>query len=358
MSCPASPQCDVTSPEYLEFYNSINESCGSYTTVFPDCSNLSFEDSDSEDEGSDSDSSLFDQDDLAVQVQILETKLLLMQRERDRDKAEMMRLHQALYSVVLDLTTLVATSSHTSTTRHLSSQQSRTNSETQHTVMTASVCVKEGEETKEDEESSWLPSAPVSSATDDCNASCESVCTQESSVRSEQQEFIDRLVKVIDSRNKGPPPPSPYPKVNWAAIKPHLEKQLPKFQEIAISGCPADPNIYPDHPNPQGRVMICSEEILNGGLESTPENQREVELIRDSSDYYRSNFKVFTYNLGKAQLLRKQSYESIEYSGKSPFGSALGFLTNLGVVAPPTHSVNGYIFSKNRWLPRASPGFN
>ena len=42
MSCPTSPKCDVTSPEYLELYSCINLASGVYKTVFPDCSHLSF----------------------------------------------------------------------------------------------------------------------------------------------------------------------------------------------------------------------------------------------------------------------------------------------------------------------------
>ena len=63
-------------------------------------------------------------------------------------------------------------------------------------------------------------------------------------------------------------------------------------------------------------------------------------------------FNVLNYAEDKAQ-----HYICTKYDHSSPFGTALGYLTNLGVVAPPSQPVNGYIFSGDRWLPRASPGF-
>ena len=82
-------------------------SYSSYTTLFPDCSQLSFEDSESETEASDS-SSVFDQDDLATKVKILEIKLDLMYAERQHEKEEMLRLHQAMVGMATDLVKLVS----------------------------------------------------------------------------------------------------------------------------------------------------------------------------------------------------------------------------------------------------------
>ena len=161
------------------------------------------------------------------------------------------------------------------------------------------------------------------------------------------------MVNFIELRDKGPLPPDPYPKVNWDNHKPHLKKILPVFTEFAISGCPWDPHIYPDHPHPKGRIMVCSQEtLLNGGPDSTPEDQRLTELLPNYQDRTRKNFKVRTYKLertGYGQekqkvFLKEQEFQS---AGYNPFGSALGLWTSLGVVPLPTHPVNGHIFTKD-----------
>ena len=165
------------------------------------------------------------------------------------------------------------------------------------------------------------------------------------------------MVNFIKSKDKGPPLPDPYPKVNWESLKPHLQKQLPVFSQFPISGCPQDPYIYPDHPNLKGRVMHCTQEkTFNRGPESTPEDQTVTELLPVIWEDRRRNFKILTYGRNKT-LLREQEYEVL-LSGtaryENPFGSDLSYQTSLGVVAP-THPVNGYI-SKFSWLPHASPG--
>lgn len=169
---------------------------------------------------------------------------------------------------------------------------------------------------------------------------------KESCKMTSQREFITRMVDFIELRDKGLPPPDPYPKVNWEGLEPHLKKQLPVFEQCTISGCPLDPYVYPDHPDPKGRVMICSQDQLhNGGPDSTPEEQRLMELLPDSSG---KKLKVRTYKLNRAGygqemvkvLLKEQEYRCVEYN---PFGFALGLQTSLGVVAPPAHPVNGYI---------------
>ena len=104
---PVLLSCDLTSPNYTQYYNRVNKSCTSYTTIFPDCSQLSFEDSASVTEDSDC-SSVFDPDDLATKVEILEIKLVLMQQDHDREKVEMLRLHQAMVGMVTDLVKLVS----------------------------------------------------------------------------------------------------------------------------------------------------------------------------------------------------------------------------------------------------------
>ena len=71
-----------------------------------------------------------------------------------------------------------------------------------------------------------------------------------------------------------------------------------------------------------------------------------IKLTSESLEGLRKNFKVLNYPQNKAK-----HYKCIEYDHSSPFSSDPGYLTNLGVVAPPSHPVNGYIFSGDRWLP-------
>ena len=62
----------VTNPNYHEYYSLSNSSYSPYTTVFPDVSHFTFEDSEIDSE--DSDVSSVDEYDLATKVKILETK--------------------------------------------------------------------------------------------------------------------------------------------------------------------------------------------------------------------------------------------------------------------------------------------
>ena len=84
-------------------------SCSSYTTVFPDCSNLNFKDSDSASEDSDSDSvSSFFKEDLSEQVRILRQTVISVNNDHKHNRTEMMQLHGEMVGLITDLLKLVS----------------------------------------------------------------------------------------------------------------------------------------------------------------------------------------------------------------------------------------------------------
>ena len=107
VTSPLHGEFGVTTPIYQEYYSRSNSSYSPFTTVFPDISDWSFEDSEIQSEDSDV-SSVFDEDNLATKVKILETKLDLISLQRNREKEEMLRLHQAMVKLVTDLIDVVS----------------------------------------------------------------------------------------------------------------------------------------------------------------------------------------------------------------------------------------------------------
>ena len=85
----------------------------------------------------------------------------------------------------------------------------------------------------------------------------------EDTVRKQQQLQIDKMVAYIDERaayyikNRPTLNKEPYPQVDWSKINSHTVKNLPQPSYLPIFGCPQDPSVYPDSPNPKGRVMKC-----------------------------------------------------------------------------------------------------
>ena len=146
---------------------------------------------------------------------------------------------------------------------------------------------------------------------------------QESKERMEQQQFIQNLVSYIDeraayyNRTKSLPIHQPYPKVDWSKINSYTKRNLPKAELLPVYGCPQYPDTYPDAPNPEGRIVVCSTTkdcSLPGCSHKTP--------IKGH-----------------------------------PFGSLFGYKTNLGVVALPSTPVGGYIYIEDEgWILHGTPG--
>ena len=80
-------------------------------------------------------------------------------------------------------------------------------------------------------------------------------------MRKKQQQHNQQLVMFTDERaahyyrSRPTPIQDPYPKVDWGRINPHTKRNLPQPSDLPVYGCPQDPSIYRDSPNPKGRVM-------------------------------------------------------------------------------------------------------
>ena len=77
--------------------------------------------------------------------------------------------------------------------------------------------------------------------------------------RKQQQLQIDKLVAYIDERAayyiKNRSTERPYPRVDWTKVNIYTKRNLPQPSKLPVYGCPQDPLIYPDAPDPKGRVM-------------------------------------------------------------------------------------------------------
>ena len=192
-------------------------------------------------------------------------------------------------------------------------------------------------------------------------------CTRKDSAdtdRKEQQQHIERLAAYIDgraahySRGRLTSTPEPYPRVDWGRINPHTRRNLPQPIQLPVSGCPQDPNIYPDSPNPKGRVMECyrpTTQCFIPGCEHTECLPPAGSTTKTSSGDSSSNtFNAVSRN-EKGTILLNKAYKTLQITS-CPFGTAAGFETNLGVVAPPVSPIGGYIYTEKGWKLHATPG--
>ena len=181
--------------------------------------------------------------------------------------------------------------------------------------------------------------------------------------KQQQQEYIDKLVACIDKRaahyyrSRPTTTQEPYPKVDWGRINPNTKRNLPMPEYLPIHGCPQDPHIYPDSPNPKGRLMElykpttqCFIPECDHTICLPPEASTTSTYPSDSS----GNLSVITKN-EEGRILLNQHYRPLRESA-SLFGTAAGFHTNLGVVAPPTSPIGGYIYTESGWKLYATPG--
>ena len=184
----------------------------------------------------------------------------------------------------------------------------------------------------------------------------------EDTVRRQQQLHIDRMVAYIDERaayyikNRSTPNKEPYPQVDWSKINSHTVKNLPQPSYLPIFGCPQDPGIYPDSPDPKGRVMECLESSTQCFLPDCdhitcipPQLQSFTTTYHSGSSS--SSIQAITKNEDGKIVLQK-TYQSVQ---TTPFGRAAGFQTSLGVVAPPASPIRGYIYTDEGWRLHATP---
>ena len=96
--------------------------------------------------------------------------------------------------------------------------------------------------------------------------------------RIEENDWIKKMTTFAETRaahyrkeNSEQVSLSPYPKVNWANLRPNLVRNLPLPTDCPVLSCPEDPRVYPDSPSSQGRVMkMVKDEEFNGGPASCP----------------------------------------------------------------------------------------
>ena len=197
------------------------------------------------------------------------------------------------------------------------------------------------------------------------HTSCTRKDTAEDAGRKEQQQHIQQLVAFIDERaayyGKSNPASirEPYPRVEWGRINPHTRRNLPQPIQLPVYSCPRDPYIYPDYPNPKGRIMECyrpTTQCFIPGCEHTECLPPTGSTTKTSSGDSSSNtFNAVSRN-EKGTILLNKAYKTLQITS-CPFGTAAGFETNLGVVAPPVSPIGGYIYTEKGWKLHATPGW-
>ena len=151
-------------------------------------------------------------------------------------------------------------------------------------------------------------------------------------------------------KNRPTPTKEPYPWVDWSRINRHI-RSLPQPSQLPVHGCPQNPHIYPDHPDPKGRVMGPNPTIECNltDCEHTdchPPANSITTICKDGS-LISGGFTAITRDEYGEILLSKIYYPLL--ATEPSFGKAAGFETNHGIVAPPTSPVSGYIYTEDGW---------
>ena len=305
-----------------------------YTTVLPDISHFTFEDCETKYE--DSEYSSFDENELETKIRILEARIDIMVEQRNREREEMMRLHQEMVKLVTDLVAVVSPP-----TPSLPSSGS---------LLKPEAGAQPSRDHSTREEPPQVATEKVHSHTRQC----------QDTVRKQQKLQIKKMVAYIDERaayycKKRPTiTKEPYPKVDWSNINSHTLKNLPQPSYPPIYGCPQDPSVYPDSPDPKGRIMECNDSRTQCSL---PNCDHTICLPPPSSTTTYSTHTGLLNAITKSEdgtcVLRK-TYQPVHIS-TSPFSEAAGFKTSLGVVAPPAYPIRGYIYTAEGWRLHATP---
>ena len=183
--------------------------------------------------------------------------------------------------------------------------------------------------------------------------------------RRKQKEYIDTLVAYIDeraehySRNKSTPVREPYPRVDWARVNIHTKRNLPQPSKLPVHGCPQDPLIYPDAPKPEGRIMEyynVTSKCSIPGCEHKPCIPPPGCNTTVHTDKYGTEGSITAISTSEEKnVLLQKVYRPLR-ADSSPFGTAPGFPTNLGVVSMPTSPVGGYLYTEDEgWVLYATP---
>ena len=181
--------------------------------------------------------------------------------------------------------------------------------------------------------------------------------------RKQQQLQIDKLVAYIDERAayyiKNRPTERPYPRVDWTKVNIHTKRNLPQPSKIPVHGCPQDPFIYPDAPNPEGRIMQYYNVISKcniPGCEHKPCIPPPGCNTTVHTDKYGTEGSITAISTSEEKnVLLQKVYRPLR-AASSPFGTAPGFPTNLGVVSMPTSPVGGYLYTEDEgWVLYATP---
>ena len=119
------------------------------------------------------------------------------------------------------------------------------------------------------------------------------------------------------------------PKVDFAQVKPHLHRKLPKPALFPVQSCSNDPDFYMKCTGPKSS-HICNKEH-NGELhEDLDEKLAPIGP---------------TQHPGSCLWEKNQHQSTSLFSRPDPFGNMPGFETSLGVVAVPDEPIGGYIYA-------------
>ena len=303
-----------------------------YTIVLPDISHFTFEDCETKYE--DSEYSSFDENDLETKIKIPEAKFDIMFEQRNREREEMMRLHQAMVKLVTDLVAVV-------------SPPTLSNPSSGSLLKPEAAAQPSLHSTKKE---------PLQVATEEAH----SHTRQFEDNRKQQQLEIDEMVAYIDKRadyyfkRKPTITKEPYPKVDWSNINSHTLKNLPQPCYPPIYGCPQDPGVYPDSPDPKGRVMKCNDSSTQCFLPDC-DHTSCLPPPSTTTTYSEEHSTGFLNAITKSEdgkVVLRKTYQPVTCN---PFGEAAGFKTNLGVVAPPAYPIRGYIYTAEGWRSHATP---
>ena len=181
--------------------------------------------------------------------------------------------------------------------------------------------------------------------------------------RKKQQLQIDKLVDYIDERAayyiKNRPTERPYPRVDWTKVNIHTKRNLPQPSKLPVHGCPQDPLIYPDAPKPEGRIMEyynVTSKCSIPGCEHKPCIPPPGCNTTIHTDKYGTEGSITAISTSEEKnVLLQKVYRPLR-AASSPFGTAPGFPTNLGVVSMPTSPVGGYLYTEDEgWVLYATP---
>ena len=119
------------------------------------------------------------------------------------------------------------------------------------------------------------------------------------------------------------------PKVDFAQVKPHLHRKLPKPALFPVQSCSNDPDFYIKCTGPKSS-HFCNKE-------------HDGELHEDLNEKLAPIGP--TQHAGSCLWEKHQHQSASLFSRSDPFGHLPGFDTSLGVVAVPDEPIGGYIYA-------------